>query len=90
MVSLANNVSNKRTTAMECYVNIKRNSIKSVVDTRAAVSIMTLSLMRKLGLKIDSPSKIVVIIADGSKKRALGQIYDVPIVVQEILIPIIL
>src|ERR1044071_9899559 len=81
MVSLANNATNKRTTIMECYVSIKRNSIKSVVDTGATVSIMTLSLMRKLGLKIDSPSKIIAIIADESRKRALGQIHDVPIVV---------
>ena len=72
---------------MECYVSIKRNSIKSVVDTGATVSIMTLSLMRKLGLTIDSPSKIIAIIADESRKRALGQIHDVPIVVQGGLIP---
>jgi len=71
MVSLVENVSNRKTTAIECYVPIKRNPIKLVVDIGAAVSIMTLSLMRKLGLKIDSP-KIIVIIADGSRKRALG------------------
>ena len=46
--------------------------------------------MEKLGLKIDALSKVVVVIANGKRERALGKIYDVPIIIQGTLILITL
>src|SRR3989337_1001910 len=90
MVSNASTSSKAKTTAVQCYVTIKLNPIKAIVDTGTAVSIITRPLMKKLGLKIDSPSKIVVVIANGKKERALGKIHDVPLVIGGILTPITL
>ena len=56
-----------KSTAMKTYVTIKQNPIKAVVNTGTAVNIITKFLIKKLGLQINAPSKIVVIIADGEK-----------------------
>ena len=85
MVSMAENSHARKTTAVQCHVRIKSNPVKAIVDTGAAVSIMTKPLMKKLGLRIDSPSKIIVVIANGKKERALGQIHNVSLVIQGIL-----
>jgi predicted aspartyl protease len=52
--------------ASKCYVRIKGNAIVSVLDSGAAVSIMTNDMRKRLGLKITKPSDTVIIIADGS------------------------
>ena len=76
-----------RTTAAKCYVWIKGNPIKAVLDSGAAVSIITNKLRRKLGIPIDVDSKVVVITANGIRERALGQINHVNINIQDIQIP---
>lgn len=78
---------NPRTTAAHCYIRIKGNPIRAVLDSGAAVSIITKKLMDKLKLKIDKPSSTVVITATGTRTRALGQIEDVKIAIQDILLP---
>lgn len=77
----------KKTTAAKCYVRIKRNPIAAILDSGAAVSIITDKLRRKLGLAIDGPSSIIVITANGTKQRALGEIKSVGIAVEHLLIP---
>ena len=71
MVSMAKNSHARKTTAIQCHVRIKSNLVKAIVDTEAAVSIITKPFMKKLVLRIDSPSKIIVVIANGKKERAL-------------------
>ena len=89
MVTMADK-DDEKTTSVRCYVKIRSNPIKAIIDTGAAVSIMTRSLMKKLNLKIEEASNIIVMIANRKRERALGLIRDVPIVVQGILIPITL
>jgi hypothetical protein len=79
-----------RTTAMKCHIRIKNNPVVAVLDSGAAVSIITKSLMKKLGLEIQESSKVVVTTANGDKSRALGQIKNLPIVIQTIAVPITL
>lgn len=76
-----------QTTAAKYHVRIQGNPIVAILDSRAAVSIITNRLRRKLGLGIDATSKVVVVTANGQKKRALGQIKEVKLIVQGILIP---
>ena len=44
--------------------------------------------MDKLGLEPDTPSKTVVITANGTRERALGQISNLKIYIQDMIIPI--
>jgi hypothetical protein len=60
--------SNEKTTAAKCHVRIKRNSVTAVLDSGAAVSIITNSLRKKLDLSIDRASNVVVITANGTRQ----------------------
>ena len=58
-----------------------------MLDSGAAVSIITEKLRQQLGLKVNRPSKIVVITANGTKQQALGEIQSVEIVIKTLLVP---
>src|SRR6185369_8610729 len=76
------------TIAAKCYVRIKENPVIAIIDSRAAVSIITNKLMNKLRLEPDAPSKTVVITANRTRARALGQITDLRICIQDLIVPI--
>ena len=78
----------RRTTAAKCYVRIKGNPVVAILDSGAAVSIMTRRLMDKLGLEPDNPSKTIVVTANGTRERAIGQITDLKISIRDLMIPI--
>ncbi len=90
MVLMAENSHARKITAIQCHVRIKSNPVKAIVDTEAAISIITKPLIKKLELRIDSPLKIIVVIANRKKERALGQIHNIPLVIQGILVPVTL
>lgn len=75
------------TTAVKCAVRIKGDPVYAILDSGAAVCVITKSLARKLRLEITKPSNTIVVTADGTRNRALGQIEKVPIVIQTLLIP---
>ena len=64
----------RKTSSAKCYVRIKGNPVIAILDSGAAVSIITNKLMYKLGLEPDTPSKTIVVTANGNRVRALGQI----------------
>ena len=72
----------------KCYVRIKSNPVVAILDSGAAVSIMTRRLMDKLGLEPDNPSKTIVVTANGTREHAIGQITDLKINIQNLMIPI--
>ena len=77
-----------KSTAVCCYVRIKGNPVVAILDSGAAVSIITRKLMKKVGLSIDEQSNTVVVIANGERTRALGQVKKAQIAIQNLLIPI--
>jgi len=81
IVSIAENSHARKMTAVQYHIRIKSNPVKAIVDTEAAVSIMIRPLMKKLELRINSPSKIIIVIANGKKKRALRQIHNILLVI---------
>ncbi|KAF0476151.1 gag-pol fusion protein [Gigaspora margarita] len=85
--NLVEAVTNKRTIAAKCHIRIKGNSVTAVLDSGAAVSIITKRLIKNLGLEIDSLLKIVVVIMNRTKERAIGQINKVNIIVHNIMVP---
>lgn len=60
----------ERTTAARCYVRIKNNPIVAILDSGAAMSLMSKKMMDKLALKIDGPSTTVVLTVNGTRERA--------------------
>jgi len=73
---------------MRCHIRIKGNPVVAILDSGAAVSIITAKLMRKLGLQIQKPSKTIVVTANGNHTKALEIIPNIKITIQNIIIPI--
>ena len=72
-ISEANHVElgpKRKTVAMRCHVNIKGQPVVAILDSGAAVSIITARLMKRLGLKINKESKTIVITANRARKKA--------------------
>ena len=76
----------RKTTAAKCYVRIKGNPVVAILDSGAAVSIITRKLMDKLKLSPDAPSKTIVVTANGTRERAIGQISDLKIFIQDMIV----
>ena len=77
----------KVTTAARCDIYINDEKLSAVIDSGAATSIITKKLMDKLGYKVDEPSKLVIVTADGSRIRSLGKITRVPLELEGEYIP---
>ena len=75
------------TTAARCDIYINNEKLSAVVDSGAATSIMTKKLMDKLGYKINEPSKLTIVTANGSRIRSLGKINRVPLELEDEFIP---
>ncbi len=75
----------ENTIAAKCNIKIKDKEIKAIIDIGAARNIMSKVLKEKLGLKIQSSSKIKFKLADGSRVPLLGEI-EIKIKIKEIRI----
>jgi predicted aspartyl protease len=62
---------------MKSKAEIEDVEIDAIIDTGAAISAMTRSLIEELGYKIDKSSNVVIVTADGNKARSLGKIIDI-------------
>ena len=58
------------------------NPVEAILDLGAAAYIISTSLTEKLKLKPDKSSDIMVITADGQRKRSLGVITNTPLIIQ--------
>ncbi|CAG8781668.1 772_t:CDS:1, partial [Acaulospora morrowiae] len=77
-----------KTTAAKCYVRVGDKTMVAVLDTGAAVSIITKRLADKLRLTINEKSTSVVVTANRTRERTLGKIKDVGITIQGVTIPV--
>src|SRR5256886_8427189 len=75
------------TTAARCNIYINNEKLSAVIDSGAATSIMTKKLMDKLGYKINEPSKLTIVTANGSQIRLLGKINRVSLELEDKFIP---
>src|SRR5881227_2910015 len=69
-----------RFTSMKSKAEIEDVEIDAIIDTGAAISAMTRSLMEELGYKINRSSDVVIVTADGTKSRSLGKIVDMELI----------
>ena len=66
---------------------INNTTIRAVVDTGAATSLITTSLLQQLNLEIEESSKTRFIIANGERQASLGKT-EIEIEVNDWIIPI--
>ena len=62
--------------AVRTVVRVKRTPIRAVLDIRANVSIVTLSVVKKLRLTIEMPDESKIIAIDQMKKNVIGIVKD--------------
>ena len=74
------------TTAAKCTLRVNGKVINVVIDSGAATSIITKTLLDQLNLDIDRNSKLVVVTANGDRTKSLGIVDDVPVMVGKITI----
>jgi len=64
-------------TSMKSKAEIEDIEIDAIIDTGAAISAMTKTLIEELGYKINKSSNVVIVTADGNRTRSLGKIIDI-------------
>ncbi|KAI8340957.1 hypothetical protein BD560DRAFT_339247, partial [Blakeslea trispora] len=76
------------TTGAYCNLTINNVVITSLIDCGASRTIMSEKLARTLGFEIDAPSHTSFTLGNNTSYASLGVIYDVPIAVGKVVIPI--
>ena len=56
----------------------------AIVDSGAATSIITKALLNKLDCRIDRPSKLIVVTANGARTKSLGIVSNLPVTIGKI------
>jgi hypothetical protein len=75
-------------TPVKCYIDIQDQTLPAIIDSGAAVSMISHQTVKDLGLKIEEPSTSLIVAATGTTSRPLGIIRNLPIRVQGKLIPL--
>jgi hypothetical protein len=87
-IKLADQEYSLKTTALKCNVSIGEYTVPTIVDSGAAISIITREAMEQLGYEIEEASKSIILPATGKRTQPLGVIRDLPITIQGQTIPI--
>ncbi|RHZ53015.1 hypothetical protein Glove_452g36 [Diversispora epigaea] len=87
-IKLADQEYSLKTTALKCNVAVGVYTVPTIVDSGAAISIITRDAMKQLGYEIEEASKSIILPATGKKTQPLGVIHDLPITIQGQTIPI--
>jgi hypothetical protein len=58
-----------------------------VIDSGAATSIITKTLLDRIGYTIDRPSKLLVVTANGDRTRSLGIVDEIPVTIGRVRFP---
>ncbi|KAG9284432.1 hypothetical protein G9A89_023689 [Geosiphon pyriformis] len=74
-------------TAMYTEATVNNTSIKLILNSGSAGSIVTLQLVNQLGFKVDRAATSQIITADGSTKLPYGEIDSFPFEINGIVIP---
>ncbi|RHZ89827.1 hypothetical protein Glove_9g360 [Diversispora epigaea] len=87
-IKLADQEYSLKTTALKCNVAVGVYTVPTIVDSGAAISIITCDIMEQLGYEIEEASKSIILPVTGKKTQPLGVICDLPITIQGQTIPI--
>ncbi|CAG8703938.1 7702_t:CDS:1, partial [Funneliformis mosseae] len=78
------------TTAVKYAIQIHHSNVQAILNSGVTISIIMSSLVKRLKLKIDELSKIIINTANGKRARALRKINTVKITIKSIHILITL
>src|SRR5256886_1132313 len=72
------------TTAAKVTLRVNGRAQTAIVDSGAATSIITKALLNKLNCRIDRPSKLIVVTANGARTKSLGIVSNLPVTIGKI------
>ena len=72
------------TTAAKVTLRINGRAQTAIVDSGAATSIITKALLNKLDCRIDRPSKLIVVTANGARTKSLGIVSNLLVTIGKI------
>ncbi|KAG9285834.1 hypothetical protein G9A89_013259 [Geosiphon pyriformis] len=78
----------KPITIMYTDAKINGHTIKLILDSRSADSIITKQLMNQLGYQVDRIANAKIITVNGVTKTSIGKIDNLPIIINGITVPI--
>ncbi|KAG9306258.1 hypothetical protein G9A89_016162 [Geosiphon pyriformis] len=78
----------KAITAMYTEAEVKGKTIRLILDSGSAGSIIIYQLMQQLKRNVDRPAQTVIVTADSIKKTSVGEIDNFPFTLDEITIPV--
>ena len=76
------------TTPVKCNVQIRNRPYQAIIDSGASISMIAHRVVKELGLKIDQTSSSLIVAATGNSTRPLGIIRDLPVEVDNTVIPV--
>jgi hypothetical protein len=87
MTMAATRPNSDKWTALYCEASIKHIKFPLIVDSGFAECIISLALLKDLEMEITKASKIVMVNVNGERRRPLGAVTDVPLTIQDFVIP---
>src|ERR1043165_6212495 len=87
LVSGDNNEEDEKSTALYCDASIKNIRILLIIDSGSAGSIISLSLLKDLGLEIDRSSNMMMVNVNEKRRRPLGVVTKISLNVKGRIIP---
>ncbi|KAG9295957.1 hypothetical protein G9A89_011809 [Geosiphon pyriformis] len=86
----SNAAANEQKTIMAMYIEaeVKGKTIRLILDSRSAGSIITYQLMQQLKRNVDQPAQTVIVTADGMKKIPVEEIDNFLFTLDGITIPV--
>ncbi|KAG9294539.1 hypothetical protein G9A89_008650 [Geosiphon pyriformis] len=87
---LSNVTANEQKAIMAIYTKaeVKEKTIRLILDSGSAGSIITYQLMQQLKRNVDRPAQTVIVTADGIKKTPVGEIDNFPFTLDGITISV--
>ena len=82
------NAIDTRSTPAYTTAQIERKIASVIIDTGAGISLISKAMLDRLGWSIDKASTRTLVVADGSKSIALGEMNEVPITFNNLTVPI--
>ncbi|EXX59955.1 gag-pol fusion protein [Rhizophagus irregularis DAOM 197198w] len=76
-----------KTSALYCEALIKHIQFPLIVDSGSAGSIISLSLLKDLDMEITQASKTIMVNVNGERRRPLGAVTNIPLMIQGLTIP---
>ena len=73
---------------MFCMAQVDGAMVQLIFNSGSSGSVISKQFLEKVGRKVDQPSHVNMIGINGEKRKALGEIKSLPIIIQQQLLPV--